>query len=119
MQHQLDRAMSLLSSFNKISPPPASSLFGMAERLCSSTLGETVNVVSWFTDTGSKGYPLLGLARGVKEARKHLPREYLAKFFRSTCKQATRGHKDFTQVQAARRRTALLLHVWIDWFIMV
>ena len=59
------------------------------------------------------------MARGVKEARKHLPREYLAKFFRSTCKQAIQGHREFTQVQAARRLKALLLHVWIEWFIMV
>ena len=26
---------------------------------------------------------------------------------------------EFTQVQAARRLKALLLHVWIEWFIMV
>ena len=29
------------------------------------------------------------------------------------------GHKEFTQVQAARRLTALLLHVWIEGYIMV
>ena len=37
----------------------------------------------------------------------------------STCKQATQGHREFTQVQAARRLKALLLHVWIEWIIMV
>ena len=29
------------------------------------------------------------------------------------------GVKEFTQVQAARRLTTLLLHVWIEWYIMV
>ena len=74
--------------------------------------------MSWITDTGSKGYPLFRFGTG-REVRKHLPWEYLVKFFRSMCKQATQGHKEFTQVQAARRLTALLLHVRIDWFIMV
>ena len=39
--------------------------------------------------------------------------------FRSTYKQAIQGHKEFTHIQAARRLKALLLHVWIEWIIMV
>ena len=49
---------------------------------------------SWIP--GVKDTPFLGSARGAKEARRHLPREYLAKFFRLTCKQATQGHREFT-----------------------
>ena len=55
---------------------------------------------------GVKDTPFLGSARGAKEAGRHLPREYLANFFRSMCKQATQRHREFTQVQAARRLKA-------------
>ena len=36
-----------------------------------------------------------------------------------TFKQSTQRRREFTQVQAARRLKALLLHVWIEVFIMV
>ena len=68
---------------------------------------------------GVKDTPFLGSTRGAKEAGRHLSQEYLSKSFRSTCKKAKQGHREFTQVQAARRLKALLLHVWIEWFIMV
>ena len=32
---------------------------------------------------------------------------------------APQRHKEFTQVQAARRLIALILNVWIEWYIMV
>ena len=39
--------------------------------------------------------------------------------FRCINWQASQRHKEFSQVQATRRLTALLLHVWIEWYIMV
>ena len=42
------------------------------------------DVMSRSTDTGSKGYPLFRIGTGRKGGQRHLPREYLAKFFRST-----------------------------------
>ena len=45
--------------------------------------------------SGVKDTPFLGSARAAKEAGRHLPREYLAKSFRSTCKQATQGHREW------------------------
>ena len=36
-----------------------------------------------------------------------------------TFKQSTQRRREFTQVQAARRLKSLLLHVWIEVFIMV
>ena len=75
--------------------------------------------MSWITDTGSKGYPFLGSVWGVEEAGKRLPAGERHLSLRSTYKHAPQRHKEFTQVQAARRLTALLLHVWIEWYIMV
>ena len=73
----------------------------------------------WITDTGSKGYPLFrfgtGREGGWKTPSPGVPRQAL----RSTFKQATQGRREFTQVQSARRLKALLLHVWIEWIIVV
>ena len=41
-------------------------------------------VVSRSTDTRTKGYPVFRFGTGREGGRRHLPREYLAKFFRST-----------------------------------
>ena len=57
---------------------------------------------------GVKDTPFLGSVWGAKEAGKRLPPGELPQ-----------GHREFTQVQAARRLKALLLHVWIEWFITV
>ena len=75
--------------------------------------------MSQITDTGNKGYPLFRFGMGRKGGWKMpslgVPRQAL----RSMYEQATQGRREFTQVQAARRLKALLLHVWIKWISMV
>ena len=68
---------------------------------------------------GVKDTPVLGSVWGAKEAGKRLPPGRLHLSPRSTYKQASQRNKGFTHVQAARRLTDLLLHVWIEWYIMV
>ena len=72
-------------------------------------------VVSRKSDTGSKGYPFLGSAQGAKEAVDLFTRRRIVGGERDEHegKRQTRTRRS-TQVQAARRLTALLLHVWID-----
>ena len=66
-------------------------------------------------DIGSKGYPFLGSARGMKEAGDLFTRRKIVGDEREQRKgnRQTRTRRS-TQVQATRRLTALLLHVWID-----
>ena len=68
---------------------------------------------------GVKDTPFLGSARGAKEAGRHLlpgePRRDPPISVLAT----TQRHREFTQVKAARTLKALLLHVWIEWFVMV
>ena len=68
---------------------------------------------------GVKDTPFLGSVWGAKEAGKRLPSGERRLSSRSTYKHAPQRHKEFTQVQAARRLKSLLLHVWIECFIMV
>ena len=68
---------------------------------------------------GVKDTPFLGSVWGAKEAGKRLPPGECHLSSRSTYKHASQRHKEFTQVQAPRRLTTLLLHVWIEWYIMV
>ena len=63
---------------------------------------------------GVRDTPFLGSVWGVQEAGKRLPPGELRLSPRSTYEHASQGHKEFTQVQAAGRQTALLLHVRID-----
>ena len=77
------------------------------------------NVVSRQTDTGGKGYPFLGSAQGVKEAGRRPTRVNHVELSDPSFKQTTQRRREFTQVQAVRRLKALLLHVWIEMFIMV
>ena len=68
---------------------------------------------------GVKDTPFLGSVRGAKEAEERL---LPGGFVNTRDLRASKHHRDtrgFTQVQAARRLTALLLHVWIDGYIMV
>ena len=69
--------------------------------------------------SGVKDTPFLGSARGGKEAEKRLSRMIQIKLSSPRSKHATKGTQGATQVQAARRLTALLLHVWIDGFFIV
>ena len=73
------------------------------------------DVVSWITDIGSKGSPLFRFGTGCEggwetptsgRTSSRPPIYILASNIE-------------TQVQAARRLKALLLHVWIEWIIMV
>ena len=83
------------------------------------SLVDILAVVSWFTDTGSKGYPLFRFGTGreggwvTSSARRTSSRPPIYVLASNT------GHNEFTQVQAALRVTTLLLHVWIEWFIML
>ena len=74
-----------------------------------------LDVVSRKSYTGSKGYPFLGSARGAKEAVDLFTRRKIVGDERGRRKRNkhTKTQRS-TQVQAARRQTALLLHVWID-----
>ena len=70
------------------------------------------DVMSRKSDTVSKGYPLLGSAQGAKEAIDLFTRRQFVEDQRMENRK-TSTHRS-TQVQAARRLTALLMHVWID-----
>ena len=79
-------------------------------------------VVSRRTDIGNEGHPLCRFGRGAKEAGRRLPEKYRRRALRhslSVYVESKQGTQRSTQVQAARRLTALLLHVWIDGGIMV
>ena len=67
---------------------------------------------------GVKDTPFLGLVWGAKEAGKRLPWGTSSKLEIYVLASITET-QGVTQVQAARRLTALLLHVWIRWFVMV
>ena len=72
-------------------------------------------VVSQKSDIRSKGYPLLGSARGTKEAVDRFIRRKIIGDERGQRKRNKHIKKQRSnQVQAARRLTAQLLHVWID-----
>ena len=76
-------------------------------------------VVSRMTDTGSKGYPLFRFGTGRKGGWKtSSPGRCSPSFFGGGGKQTSTKTQGVTQVQAAQRLKALLLHVWIDVFIM-
>ena len=65
------------------------------------------DVVSRKSDTGSKGYPFIGSARGAKEAVDLFTRREFVGGQRVENKETNTQRS--TQVQAARRLTALLL----------
>ena len=69
------------------------------------------------SDTGSKGYTLFRFSMGHEGGYRSLHpegvRRWLARKNRETNTQQS------TQVQAAQRLTALLLHVWIDVIMVV
>ena len=66
-----------------------------------------------------KDTPFLGSTRGVKKAGRRHTQVTHVELSDPTFKQSTQRRREFTQVQAARRLKALLLHVWIEMFIMV
>ena len=69
------------------------------------------DVVSRKSDTRSKGYPFLGSKQGVKEAVDLFTRREFVGGQRVENRETSTQRS--TQVQAVRRITALLLHVWI------
>ena len=69
------------------------------------------DVVSPKRDIRSKGYPLLVLARGVKEADGVSILEEIVRLFCGGDEQISTKTQGLTQVQAARRLTHLLMHV--------
>ena len=67
---------------------------------------------------GVKNTPFLGSARGVKDAETPTSGRTSSRppIYVLASNTETQG---VTHIQAARRLKALLLHVWIEWFIMV
>ena len=77
-------------------------------------------LVSWTTDTGSIGYPLFRFGMGCEGGLRLRTGVVILSRSRSLNVLASYSKtQGVTQVQAARRLTALLLHIWIGWFIMV
>ena len=69
--------------------------------------------------TTPRQYPIFRFGTGREGGWKTPSPGVPCQALRSTNKQATQGHGEFTQVQDARRLNSLLLHVWIEWIILV
>ena len=76
-----------------------------------------ISVVSRKSDTGSKGYPLFRFDTGREGGCRSLHPEGVRR--RLACRNKETTTQRSTQVQATRRLTALLLHVWTDVIMVV